>query len=68
MPGIRFNWNDLGQIGGIFLAVVGVVAVVVGGIWMKFGSQSSDYQRLNSLEIRIEAIEKRAGSCEVGPI
>lgn len=69
MPAIRINWNELGKHVGIFLTVVGIGAcLVVGGIWMKFGSHSSDYKRLKSLESRVEAIEERAGSCEVVPL
>jgi hypothetical protein len=35
----------------------------VGWIW-----EGGAYQRLNSLETRVQAIEERAGSCEVVPI
>ncbi len=42
-------------------AAVGVTVVftlaIAAGYWIKFGSQGSDFQRLNALEARVERLE-----------
>lgn len=50
---------------GILIACVLYCLGIYWGGWVRDGS---DYQRLKSLEIRVQAIEERAGSCEVGPL
>ncbi len=42
---------------GEWLAVAAVAVLVVGAAWFKFGSDSSDYQRLERLEERVSQLE-----------
>lgn len=51
-----------------FLWILGIAVVILFGVYLKWHAPVSDYQRLNSLETRVQAIEERAGSCEVGPL
>lgn len=41
------------------LIVWGLMALAAVGVWMKWHLPSSDYQRLNAIEIRLDALEKR---------
>ncbi len=43
----------------IGVAIVGLIAVFVLGIYLKWGVPLSDYQRLNALEIRVTALESQ---------
>ncbi len=49
------------------LGVMFLCAIMALGVWATWWNPRSDQQRLNSLETRVQAIEERAGSCEVVP-
>jgi len=57
------------KVGTWTLLGIALAALYVLGIgWGTWARTGSDFQRLNSLEIRVQAIEERAGSCEVVPL
>jgi hypothetical protein len=49
---------DVGQILIVAAVILIFGTVVGGGIWLKFGAPSSDFQRLNSLEKRVRVLER----------
>jgi len=59
MTQTRIDWYDLSQVAGTVLAVFGLGAIIAAGVWLKYASPRSDYQRLNALEQKVQALSIR---------